>query len=70
EAWGNLYLTEKADGEFGPSDVEAITVLADWAAIAIDHARLYRGTVDRSQELERAIEGLEATTAISRALGS
>ena len=70
QAWGNLYLTEKEGGEFGPSDVEAITVLADWAAIAIDHARLYRGSVERSQELERAIEGLEATTAISRALGS
>ena len=44
-------------------------MLADWAAIAIDHARLYRDSVERSQELERAIEGLEATTAISRALG-
>jgi signal transduction histidine kinase len=70
QAWGNLYLTEKEGGEFEPSDVEAITVLADWAAIAIDHARLYRGSVERSQELERAIEGLQATTAISRALGS
>src|SRR5215203_5498411 len=70
EAWGNVYLTEKGDGEFDQSDVEAVTVLADWAAIAIDHARLYRGSVERSQELERAMEGLEATTAISRALGS
>ncbi len=70
KAWGNLYLTEKEGGEFGPSDVEAVTVLADWAAIAIDHARLYRDSVERSRELERAIEGLEATTAISRALGS
>jgi signal transduction histidine kinase len=70
EAWGNLYLTEKAGGEFGPADVEAITVLADWAAIAIDHAHLYRRSVERSRELERAIEGLEATTAISRALGA
>ncbi|MET0687192.1 MAG: GAF domain-containing protein [Solirubrobacteraceae bacterium] len=70
EAWGNLYLTEKAGGEFGEADVEAITVLADWAAIAIDHAHLYRRSVERSEELERAIEGLEATTAISRALGA
>ena len=71
QAWGNLYLTERAGGGgFGERDVEAITVLADWAAIAIDHARLYRGSVERSQELERAVEGLEATTAISRALGS
>ena len=70
EAWGNLYLTEKAGGEFGPADVEAITVLADWAAIAIDHAHLYRRSVERSKELERAVEGLEATTTISRALGA
>src|SRR5687768_12452280 len=58
EAWGNVYLTEKEGGEFGPSDVETITVLADWAAIAIEHARLYRDSVERSQELERAVEGL------------
>jgi len=70
DAWGNLYLTEKRGGEFGDADVEAVTVLADWAAIAIEHARLYRSTVERSAELERAVEGLEATTAIARALGS
>ena len=70
EAWGNLYLTEKEGGEFDERDVETITVLADWAAIAIDHAHLFRRSTERSEELERAIEGLEATTAISRALGS
>ncbi|HYI17115.1 MAG TPA: GAF domain-containing protein [Solirubrobacteraceae bacterium] len=70
KAWGNVYLTEKEGGEFAPSDVEAVIVLADWAAIAIDHARLYHDSVERSRELERAVEGLEATTAISRALGS
>jgi signal transduction histidine kinase len=70
EAWGNLYLTEKHGGTFDDDDVHATTVLADWAAIAIEHARLYRSTVERSAELERAVEGLEATTAIARALGS
>jgi signal transduction histidine kinase len=70
EAWGNVYLTEKQGGEFDDDDVHAVTVLADWAAIAIEHARLYRSTVERSAELERAVEGLEATTAIARALGS
>ena len=44
-------------------------MLAEWAAIAIDHARLCRRCGERSDELERAIEGLEATTAISRAVG-
>jgi signal transduction histidine kinase len=70
EAWGNLYLTEKQGGEFGESDLHTAGVLADWAAIAIDHAHLYRDLVQRSAELERAVEGLEATTAIARALGS
>jgi signal transduction histidine kinase len=70
EAWGNLYLAEKAGGDFDDADVEAITVLADWAAIAIDHARLYRSSVERSAALERAVEEFEATTAIARAVGS
>jgi two-component system, NarL family, sensor histidine kinase DevS len=39
EAYGNLYLTEKQDGEFTEVDEESAIVLADWAAIAIDNAR-------------------------------
>ena len=39
EAFGNLYLTEKQDGEFTEMDEESVVVLADWAAIAIDNAR-------------------------------
>src|SRR3954471_106058 len=40
QAWGNLYLTEKAGGgEFSADDEEATVVLADWAAIAIANAR-------------------------------
>jgi two-component system, NarL family, sensor histidine kinase DevS len=69
EAWGNLYLTEKEQGEFDERDEESLTVLAEWAAIAIDNARLYERLEDRRQELERAVSGLEATTAISRAIG-
>jgi signal transduction histidine kinase len=70
EAWGNVYLTAKQGGEFDAEDVQTVTVLADWAAIAIDHAHLYRRSVERSAELERAVEGLEATTVIARAVGS
>lgn len=39
EAWGNLYLTEKADGDFDETDVQSVVVLAEWIAIAIDNAR-------------------------------
>ncbi len=68
-AWGNLYLTEKDHGEFTAGDQEAAVVLADWAAIAIANARLYRAVRERRDELERLNRGLETTTEISRALG-
>jgi signal transduction histidine kinase len=71
EAWGNLYLTEKAGGEqFDEADEAAVTVLSDWAAIAIENARLYTSLETRSAELERAVRGFEATAAIAQALGT
>ena len=58
EAWGNLYLTEKQDGdEFTAADEQASMVLADWAGIAIDNARLFEGVQARKDELERAVAG-------------
>ncbi len=69
EAWGNLYLTEKEGGEFTEADEEAAVILADWAGIAIDNARLYASSETRRTELERAVRRLEATTAIARAVG-
>ena len=36
-------------------------MLAEWAAIAIDNARLYEDVARRRAELERAVRGLEAT---------
>jgi signal transduction histidine kinase len=71
EAWGNLYLTEKDAGEqFDEADEAAVTVLSDWAAIAIENARLYTSLEARSVELERAVRGFEATAAIAQALGT
>lgn len=69
QAWGNLYLTEKIDGEFTDDDEEAAVVLADWAAIAIGNARLYRTVRERRDELERTMRSLETTTEVSLALG-
>ncbi len=69
QAYGNLYLTEKAGGDFDEADEEALVVLADWAAIAIENARLYRGVAVRRDELERAVSALETTSSISRAVG-
>ena len=55
EAYGNLYLTEKEGGEFDEGDEQAVIVLAGWAAIAIENARLYRDVRSRRDELERTV---------------
>ncbi|MGI9098114.1 MAG: GAF domain-containing protein, partial [Solirubrobacteraceae bacterium] len=70
EAWGNLYLTEKEGAEdFDDDDIEAAVVLAEWAAIAIDNARLFGTSERRRVELERAVGGMEAARDIALALG-
>ena len=66
--WGNLYVTEKEGGDFTEEDEEAAGVIADWAAIAITNARLYRDMRLRRDELQRANRGLETTTEITLAL--
>lgn len=69
EAWGNLYLTDKQGGPFDDSDEESAVVLAAWAAIAVENARLYRHMDVRQTELERSVAALEATSEIARAVG-
>jgi signal transduction histidine kinase len=69
EAFGNLYLTEKESGDFDEGDEEAVVILAGWAAIAIENARLYRDVRSRRDELARTVTALETTTAIARAVG-
>jgi signal transduction histidine kinase len=70
EAWGNLYLTEKAGGvEFTEADEEAAVILADWAGIAIQNARLFESSERRRVDLEKALRGLEATRDVAIAIG-
>jgi signal transduction histidine kinase len=69
ESWGNLYLTEKDGGPFTEEDEEAVVVLSEWAATAIDNARLYETSERRRFELERAVRGLEATRDVATAIG-
>src|SRR5436305_155062 len=69
EAWGNLYLTDKRAGDFDEADEEAAVVLASWAAIAVENARLYKETDQRRADLERSVRALEATSEIARAIG-
>jgi signal transduction histidine kinase len=68
--WGNLYLTEKEDGDFSEQDEDAAVILADWAATAIENARLYEISERRRAEQEQAVRGLEAARDISIAVGS
>jgi signal transduction histidine kinase len=69
EAYGNLYLTEKAGGaEFTDDDEHSIVILADWAAIAIENANLYETAETRRVVLESAVRSLEVTTAIAQAV--
>jgi signal transduction histidine kinase len=52
-AYGNLYLTEKADGEdFTEEDEELVGLLASQAAVAIENARLYEAATAWSKQLE------------------
>jgi signal transduction histidine kinase len=60
-AFGNLYLTEKDDGdEFTSDDEEVVRVLAAQAAVAIENARLYESARQWSRQLESLNEVSEA----------
>ena len=56
-AYGNLYLTEKAEGDaFTEDDEELVTLLAAQAAVAIDNARLYESATRWLRQLESLAE--------------
>jgi signal transduction histidine kinase len=52
-SYGNLYLTEKQNGEdFTDEDEELVTLLAGQAAVAIENARLYEASTRWSRQLQ------------------
>src|SRR5436305_7344263 len=67
--YGNLYLTEKRDGEFDEADEQAAVLLAEWAGVAVENARLYEQATRRGDELARVVAGFEASLAVARAVG-
>ena len=70
EPFGNLYLTEQRDGEeFTDEDELAAVRLAEFAGVAIDHARRYSGVDTQRSQLNRTVQALDATVQIARALG-
>jgi signal transduction histidine kinase len=71
QIWGNLYLTQKRGGaEFDAVDEESVVILAAWAAIAIENARLYESVAARRDELEHSARRVEAARAIAVAVGA
>jgi signal transduction histidine kinase len=70
QPFGNLYLTEKVGGEeFTEQDEQTVGLLAQFAGVAIDHARRYSSLDARHTELRRTVDALDATLQIARALG-
>lgn len=69
--FGNLYLTDKANQQqFTEDDEEAVVLLAEFAGLAIDHARRIGTAEARSKGLQRTVDALDATVSISRALAT
>ena len=69
EVYGNVYMTDKQGGaEFDEADEELLSVLTEYAAIGIHHARRLDQLESRRDELERTVAALGATSEISRAL--
>ncbi|MGN6257108.1 MAG: GAF domain-containing protein [Solirubrobacterales bacterium] len=71
QAYGNLYLTEKEGaGEFTDADEESVVLLAEFAGLAIDHARRYTRSEASRRGLERNVAALDATVTIARTLAA
>lgn len=56
EVFGNLYLTERIDGDFSDQDVELASALAATAAVAIENARLFEDARRRQEWLAASTE--------------
>ena len=70
EPYGNLYLTEKQGApEFTEDDEEAAILLADFAGVAIDHARRFMSSEFERGKLQETVDALDATIQIARAIG-
>lgn len=71
QIWGNIYLTEKNDGDdFDDEDIDTVRVLARWAAVAVDNARRFGEATRQRIELERAVTALRTTMEIAMAVGA
>ena len=60
--FGNLYLTEAADGDFTDEDERIVLLLAGMAAVAIENAQLYQDATEKAEQARRAAEARVALT--------
>jgi two-component system sensor histidine kinase DevS len=68
---GQIYLTEKTNApQFTSDDETIIEMLAAYAGVAIDNARLYKNLQERDQTLRRSNEELALLNQIGSALAS
>ena len=68
---GQLYLTEKiGDTEFSPDDEKIIEILAAYAGVAIENARLYERLQERESTLTKRNDQLAVINQIESALAS
>src|SRR6185503_8681661 len=63
--FGNLYLTERAEGEFTEDDEQIATLLAAQAGVAIQNARLYARMNEHAEALRRALGDLSSVSVIN-----
>jgi signal transduction histidine kinase len=68
DVFGNLYLTDKAGGDFTGEDERLIVTLAAHAGVSVQNARLYEQARDRARELEEAVRELSSIHDIADAV--
>ena len=68
DVFGNLYLTDKAGGDFTGQDERLIVTLAAHAGVSVQNARLYEQARDRARELEEAVRELSSIHDIADAV--
>ena len=66
--FGNLYLTERAEGEFTEEDEQVATLLAAQAGVAIQNARLYARMNEHAEALRRALSDLSSVSVINESI--
>ena len=71
QAFGNLHLADRQGAPgFSKEDEEAAKLLAEFAGVAIDHARRFSGVEPRRADLQHTVGALDATLQIARALAA